>query len=291
MQGIDFSAEAMEPGPLDDAYRPCEPADPWLRRRTHAWGASEVGPLLVAYGLHPLGEEIPAWVMDQARHYQRLGVPRLLAWKAGLRARPKGDKKSKGTGRDRERELYQRFKRGIARRRLDPRKLRHADSVPREWFPLVDRHCTALACTPDAWARARRDGSLVAIELKCTFHPTLAPPWHYRMQLQAQMAAMECRHGLLVVGERWVADHEPDGPIRCFVVEPHQPTVDLLRTVATEAWGLVEELRAVKDAKRCRELWEQSWQRMRSYADTDAVRLEDALGDLSLDTDGLEGAA
>lgn len=89
-----FSHEAMSVDPLDGVYRGREEKDPWLRRRTWAWGGSELAPLLYAYGLAPLSAAAPAWVIEQAEHYKALGVPKLIAWKAGLRARPKGDRKS-----------------------------------------------------------------------------------------------------------------------------------------------------------------------------------------------------
>lgn len=287
---IDFGHAAMMPDPLSDAYRARHPEDPWLARRTLAWGGSEVSPLLFAYGLAPLGVALPGWVIEQGEHYARLGVPKIIAWKANLRARPKGDTKTKDRGKDRERELLARWRSGTARHRVDPKTIRHADTVPQEWFPLVDRRGVPLAVTPDAWARAASDRSLVAIEIKCTFKPLteIAAPWHYRMQLQAEMAVMNAAGGILVVGERWVdhrdSESEPDGPIRAFAVAPDPATVALIRTVATEAWALVEELQTVKDPKHCRELWDKSARRMAEYRDAASARLEDALNEV----DGLD---
>jgi hypothetical protein len=93
-----FSHAALTPNPVTD-YRPRESEDPWLMRRTFAWGGSELAPLLYAYGLAPLDAAAPAWVIEQAEHYKALGVPKLIAWKAGLRARPKGDVRSRATAR------------------------------------------------------------------------------------------------------------------------------------------------------------------------------------------------
>lgn len=309
--GLDFSHEAMTPSPLADCYRPPAPADPWLERRTHAWGGSEVGALLVAYGLAPHNAILPAWISEQAEHYQRLGVPKLLAWKAGLRARPKGDTKSKTRGSDRERELLARYRdqqKRLApeRRRVDPRTIRHADTLPKQFFPFVDRHCHRLAVTPDGWARAQHDGELVMIELKCTYKPitVVRPPWHYRCQLQAEIAACSARYGLLVMGECWVDDEGPDGPVRTFAQRRDEELIARVRAVATEAWSAVERLRAIAaeidelgDAKtaaqkrakkdcvrRCAETWEASRAALAELRDPTRVHIDEALEEI----DGLD---
>lgn len=308
---LDMSHEAMEPSPLADCYRPSAPADPWLERRTYAWGGSEVGPLLVAYGLAPHNAILPAWVIDQAEHYQRLGVPKLLAWKAGLRVRPAGDTKSKDRGSDRERELLSRYRAQQAhllpgRRRVDPRTIRHADTLPQQFFPFVDRHCHRLAVTPDAWARAARDGELVMIELKCTYKPisVVRPPWHYRCQLQAEIAACSARYGLLVMGECWIDDAAPDGPVRAFAQQRDEELIARLRTVATEAWSVVEQLRGVAQemdelgetktaaarrakkalVRRCAETWEASRASMAELRDPTRQHIDAALEEV----DGLD---
>lgn len=304
---LDFSNEAMEPGALADCYRPNAPEDPWLERRTYAWGGSEVGPLLVAYGLAPVDAILPSWVVDQAEHYQRLRVPKLLAWKAGLRSRPVGDKKSKDRGSDRERELLHRFRAQQAnlrpaRRRVDPRTIRHADTLPQQFFPFVDRHCHRLAVTPDAWARAARDAELVMIELKCTYKPfsVVRPPWHYRCQLQAEIAACSARYGLLVMGECWVDDAAPDGPVRAFAQQRDEELIARVRTVATEAWSVVERLRgiaqeidelgdattaAAKRAKKaltqqCGEVWDTSRASLAELRDPTSRHIDDALEEI-----------
>jgi hypothetical protein len=289
---LDFSNAGMTVDPLSDAYRPTAERDPWLHRRTHAWGGSELAPLLFAYGLAPLTATPPAWVVEQAEHYKALGVPKLIAWKAGLRPRPKGDVRSMGIGAGREKELLTRYKATIARRRVKPESIRYADTVPREWFPLVDRHCTRIAVTPDAWARSVKSNGLVALELKCTYRGgTLALPWHYSVQLQAEIACMEAVGGILVVGDGWVDEREPDGPVRAFPVGPDKQTIGLSRAIATEAWALVEALRAVEDdrtaGKKCRELWRASEARMRSFRSEESARLDAALD--GLDLEGIDG--
>lgn len=307
---LDFSNEAMTPPALSDAYRALPPRDQWLERRTHAFGGSEVGALLVSYGLAPHAAVIPAWVLDQTTHYDRLGIPRLLAWKSGLRSEPKGDLISMARGSQRERELLARFKATIAKRRVDPKTIRHADTLPKQFYPFVDRRCHRLAVTPDAWARAH-DGELVMIELKTSRKALtiVRAPWHYRCQIQAEMAACGAAYGLLVIGERWAdpTENVPDGPVRAFAEKRDAQLIDLIRTVATEAWGVVEQLRnlalevdALGDARtraaqaarkaaahRCAELWRESQARMQAFRPAGVQRIEAALTALG----GIDGFA
>lgn len=303
---LDFSNAAMEPPALADAYRPNVPMDPWLARRTRAWGGSEVGPLLVAYGLAPLDAILPGWVLEQSEHYARLGVPKILAWKSGLRARPAGDTKTKDAGNTLERELLARYKATIASCRVDPKTIRHADTLPRQFYPFFDGDCAHLAVTPDAWAKAH-DGELAMIELKTSVKDLVVVrmPWHYRCQLQAEMAVCAARWGLLVIGERWI---QPDGyslersrgPIRAFATARDESMIHLVRTVATEAWSVVEQLRnlalevdALGDAQtaaarrtrkaaaaKCAELWIESRARMQAHADPSRAHLEHALSEI-----------
>lgn len=305
---LDFSIEGMEPPALSDAYRPPAPKDPWHERRSLAIGGSEVGALMVAYGLAPLGADLPRWLLEEyVVPYKALGVPKLLAQKAGLRARPKGGgQKVKDAGSELERELLAQYRATLAKHRLDPRSIRHADTLPKQFFPLVDRHCHALAVTPDAWARAR-DGELTMIELKTTYHPlkVVRPPWHYVCQLQAEIAACSARYGLLVIGEGWIQPEasaggasRSRGPIRAFAFERDEQLIHLVRTVAAEAWSVVERLRDValefdeigkaqtKKARegrkacaaKCAEIWRESRERMQAFADPTREALEDALG-------------
>jgi hypothetical protein len=289
---LDFSNEAMTVGALSDAYRPTAERDPWLARRTFAFGGSELAPLLFAYGLAPLAASPPTWVVEQAEHYARLGVPKLIAWKAGLRPRPKGDNAAKKAGRDREKELLGRYKATIAKQRVKPESIRHASSLPQQFYPLTHRRRVPIAVTPDAWARSVKSDGLVAIELKCSFRGgTLSVPWHYGVQLQAEIGVMEAIGGLLVVGDGWADEREPDGPVRAFPVSPHRETIGLCEAVATEAWSLVELLRSVPDdkhaGKQCARLWLASEERMRAYRSEESARVDAALE--GLDFTGLDG--
>lgn len=310
---LDFSHAAMEPPALSDAYRPPAPKDPWLERRTMTIGGSEIGALLAAYGLAPMDAMLPSWLLkENVEHYQRLGIPKMLAQKAGLRRRTKGDVKTKDAGNALERELLATYRSTLARHRVDPRSIRHADTVPKQWFPLVDRACPALAVTPDAWARAV-DGELAMIELKCTFKPLaiIRAPWHYRCQLQAEMAVCGARWGLLVMGEEWIAPETATsgwearrGPVRAFAMGRDEAMIALIRTVATEAWSVVEKLRnlalevsaiegvqtkAAREkrkaaAAKCAEVWSESRARMQAFADPTREHIESALEEI----DGLD---
>ncbi len=273
--------------------------DQWLERRTFAWGGSEVAALMACYGLVPFGESIPAWMRAQVEHYRTLGVPKLLAWKAGLRAEPKGDVVSMQTGARRERELLDRFARSLAPRRVDPATIRHADDLPAQFFPMVDRRCHRLAVTPDAWAVARR-GGLVMIELKCTYQPSSGRlRWHHRCQLQAEIAACAADFGLVVVGEQWVDDSVPDGPVRAFGQPRDETLIAQIRAAAVEGWSLVEALReigglieraddempskaaAARWRRECRaragELWQDSRRRLAELVDPTARQLDAVL--------------
>lgn len=292
----------------------CDPGRaPWLDRRTHAIGGSEVAPLLLAYGLAPLDATYPGWVLDSAEYYKRLGVPKLLAWKSGLQPEPEGDTTSKDRGNDREVELFQRYRAMVAElpkeaQLVDPKKMRHAQTFPREWFPLVDRHCHRLAITPDAVARDHR-GDLVAIELKTTFKPCASASWHYLAQLEAEMAAMGAARGIVVVGDQWVADDVPDGPVRDFARRPDPVFTGLIRRTCIEAWGVVECLREIASevaplrargaacadtkegrrekrqldkrrlalTKECGPIWERSVERMRAHRDPEVLRLDEVI--------------
>lgn len=339
LDALQFADLDDPPPALSDAYRGTDSPDPWLRRRTHAWGGSEAGPLLMAYGLAPLSASPPAWAREQGEHYSRLGVPRIIAWKSGLRTRPAGstaDKEAKQRGHDLEKRLLRRWRDTHARARyelwaagrsswaVDPAKVRHATQTPREWFPLVDRRCSKLAITPDAIARLasrdpRRVGGLLALEVKTTYHACAAIPWHYAVQLQAEIATMDCVGGLLIVGEGWQREDGTEvedamrGPVRAYAARPDPDMIALIRLVCVEAWTVVEEVREVvrrfdeldadpasttksgaktawrkreekAAALRCAELWERSRERMREHRDPAREHLDAVLAEV----DGLD---
>ncbi len=212
--------------------------DPWLERRRHSWGASEIPALLLAYDRR---EEEAA----SARRYHlddsgisRAGVPRIVARKAGLLAAKAGSRAMRA-GAERERELIDRWSSAAG---FDDVRLESA--APREWYPLVDRHCHRLAATPDAWCRGP-SGELIIVEAKCTAGHHSHVEWYWRVQLQAQIACTSAAAGVLVCGRGWVmgSDSEPIG----WIVERDDAEIERIRAVAIKAWADVERLREGAD--------------------------------------------
>lgn len=298
MTALDFSHEGMTPPALSDAYAPRDERNPWLARRRLTWGSSEIAPLLQAYGLAPLGAKIPGWVAEQGDEYQRLGVPRIVAWKAGLRARPKSDEVSKEAGARLERRVLERWRYTEAHRYVDPRTVEHASRLPQSWLPFLDRSCPALAVTPDAWASdyQRRH---VCVEVKCSRDPMTEPPWGYVHQTQSQMDAMGAERGFLVVGERWLREKDPEADKRIvtFVIERDAEATRLRYAVATEALRVVRKLELAAEAanredvtarerkeigQHVRDTWRASLESMSDRRDAAIVQLEGALAGLDL---------
>lgn len=209
-------------------------ADPWLARRAHGWGASEIPALLLAYDRR-------ADEAADARRYHldaagvgRWGVPRVVAQKAGLAAR---DRRSRAmsVGVEREAELLARWE---AESGYD--EVRAASSVPREWLPLVDRHCPQLTATPDAWCRGP-SGEHLVVEAKCVTDSPSTLRWYWRVQVQAQIAVMDAAGGVLVCGPGWIFGAQ-SSPV-WWAVERDEAEIARVRDVARFAWSVVEALR------------------------------------------------
>ncbi len=231
--------------------RSVEPArDPWLARRAYGFGASDVPALLLALGRR--GPDAPRYMKENAKLVSARGrsVPRLLAEKAGILA-PKKAGSAAAVGSAREVELLGEWRRLLengqfycdAESLIDTTSIKHAGDVPREWFPLVDRTCPALTCTPDAWCRDTL-GELVGVELKCSRDERRELPWYWRVQKQAQLAVTGETHGLVVCGEGWARGLESIGPIRVWEVARDEDVIAEIRAAAAAAWTVVEQLKA-----------------------------------------------
>lgn len=233
---------AMMSPPDAEAYGDVTaPADPWLQRRGLGWGASDMPLVLVALGRAP-AEQLPSYLRpDVAVTNRTHGAPRCIAQKAGLIApRKRGSAADAGTKR--EPELLRAWSR--TPEAADVGAITHASTVPREWMPLIDRHCAALSCTPDGWARDAL-GSLVALECKCSVHPYRDLKWHHEVQVQAQLAVMGASWGLVIEGPGWAADFAGDGPPKTYgPIERDDAVIAELRSAAREAWAWVERLKA-----------------------------------------------
>lgn len=248
----DFCNSADDVGSFDPAVmeaearavpRPVE-TDPWLERRQHGFGASEVAALLIALGLRePVG--VPKYMVENAR--------KLLHVKAGLR-RPSKVGRAAREGSRSERALVAAWGADVdcpVRSLLTT--ITHADAAPRAFWPLVDRHCPRLTCTPDAWARDLF-GADVIVEAKCTTHELDEPHWYWTVQVQAQLAVSACEWGALVVGDEWAADWKQPGRVHAHQVERDEAVIAEIRGAVVDGWQRVEALRNAAEpleAKAC----------------------------------------
>ena len=245
---LDFdtvAAQLAEPVAVD------APADAWLARGQLGWGASDIAPLLLALGIVRDAEDAPEYIRKRTRVTTTShGQPRIIAEKAGLVAPyAAGSAASEGTRRERELLTHWRtlLERGVyyddAESLVLPRSIRHADSLMRCMWPIVDRHAPVLTATLDAWASDQLGGSLV-VELKCSAKERRDLPWWWRWQVVAQLAVTGADYGLLVMGERWSATwHADDGPVRTWVVERDEREIEIVRNAAREGWRRVEQMR------------------------------------------------
>jgi hypothetical protein len=233
------------------AEAPVPPPDPWRERRLLGFGASDVPVLLQGFGMREY-ESPPDYIKAKANHFiSPVGkVPRLILERAGIKSPLKAGKEVKELGNDREQELCFAWKQRLLRGEyacpeegsLDPNTIRHASSVPQEWFPLVNRSAPELAVTPDSWCRDEWD-CLWQIEFKCSVHevPALRPWW--ADQVQAQLATIPAVGGMVVCGERWAAKWRDDGEIRAWPVHRNHTDVAMILEACRLGWNLVKQLK------------------------------------------------
>lgn len=274
-RALDFSVAGLTPDPLSEAYRPRPEHDP-RADATQAWDASELAPLLVAYGLAPFGARYSGRVREAAQPYSALGLPKILAWKSGLRAKPR----SKDMARDprRERLLFDAWRAGhAAAHGIEGRGwVRPIEALVPELFPALDRRSLRIASSPSGLARDSV-GRLTTIRVRATHEAEPEPQWHRVIEAHADMLAVGAARALIVIGEYWAAEYREPGEVRTRIVEPDTLVSELLRAVAVEAWTLVEALRQLGEGegKRGRQLWEASCARLRAQygRDDDAQAL------------------
>ena len=202
--------------------------DPWHVRRLETFGCSDLPALLVALGREPDG--CPQYVIDSAK--------KLFAVKAGLRKATRSGAAAQ-RGNDVEAELVHAFN-------LDPLngwpRVTHSSSVPREWFPLVDRYCPRLACTPDAWLRNL--GDLWNVQVKTDVAgDKKSPPWWWVAQVQGETAVQAATGSLILYGPGWASWRDSDRrkPI-VWVVERDDAMIADLRQSVRVGWTKVEEM-------------------------------------------------
>lgn len=229
---LDMSVEALH-APREVA----PPSDPWLERRTHGFGASEIGALYLVLGLRAPAPGDPKYLLDAAQ--------RLIAVKAGKR-KPAGGSRATEGGQRRERDVLRAWvDAGCIGTECQPWTVQHADVIPREYLPLVDRHCPRLTCTPDGFAFDAAD-RLCHVEIKTTWRKhderhDGAIWWCYRLQVLAGMAVTAAHSGALVIGLGYASDN--DGQLAVYPVERDEDEIGRIRAACVEGWKRVEALK------------------------------------------------
>lgn len=232
-----FGVEEME-AEARAVPQPVE-SDPWLERRHHAFGGSELATLLVA-----LGRATPLEIAALPK-YLREGADTFLRRKAFPRkARSAGGAASRG--QKAERPVLATWAASADPIREQLVSVSHADLAPKSWYPLVDRHCPSMAVTPDGWA-VDIFGDDVGLEVKTTVEPIGQTPWWWLAQVHAQNAAGAYSWSAIVVGEGWA--HWQEGrrlPPRAIRVERDEQQIERIRAACRDGWARVEEMRAGK---------------------------------------------
>jgi hypothetical protein len=230
MEIATMDAQAAEP-------RARRPLSAWHQRRMLGFGASDVPALLVAFGLRD-GAKATKRCRDNAAIVRgSLGVPRIIAEKAGVK-RPLAH----SGGGEREGELVRAWATGL--RPYDPfvaSSLVHYDEPEETKATLVDPECPRLAVSLDARIRDLF-GSLGVVEAKCGDVDTDdgVCPWAWRDQVQAQLAASGLSWGVAVQGVGWAYR---DGPIRWWMVDRDDAAIAEIRGVVNRAWLMVEDVK------------------------------------------------
>lgn len=233
LSDVDFAMlEAPEP------VASVEP-DPWLERRRHGFGGSEIAPLLVALGrATPLEvAALPKYVRAAASSiFRRKAFPRKEKAAGGAASR----------GQKAERPCLATWAARSCPIREQLVSVTHADAAPKSWFPLVDRHCPRSAVTPDGWA-VDILGDDVGLEVKTTAEPIGQTPWWWLAQVHAQNGAGGYAWSAIVVGEGW-AHWQPGRqlPPRAIRVERDEQQIERIRAACRDGWARVEEMRAGK---------------------------------------------
>jgi hypothetical protein len=216
------------------------PIDPWLARRMHSFGASEMGALAIALGREPLPTDTKKLVEDGRKLFARKArakLPRLTKAKAAERARDRAI----------ERAVLDAWRSAgcPGAPLLNRSTIRHASEAPEQWFPLRDVECHRLTCTPDAWG-FDDFGQLVDISIKATW-PTYRDGgllWNYELQSQATCAVTSAAWGVVVTGLGFAREDRSEwGGLLVDVVERDDEQVAELRRMARAGWDRVESLR------------------------------------------------
>lgn len=242
-------ADAIDMATLHEWQTPhdedASPRAAWLARRRHAWGASEVPALLLAYhydeGTRIALEPVTTKELFKAAGGSGkggLGPPRVVARKAGLLS----SRERKGPhGGEREGELLATWS------LMSGHPVRRVEGDPMLWdlSPTRDRQCAALAASVDAFATI--GGKRVIVEAKCWARGVREPMWWWVVQVQAQLACTGYERAIIVCGQGWAIPGVTTEPI-WWEVERDESAIAVIREVCTRAWAVVEALRARRKA-------------------------------------------
>jgi hypothetical protein len=217
----DFDALPRERLPL--------PTDPWLVRRMLSFGASEIHALMLALGEEQPDETTPAYTIEAAK--------RLFGLKAGLRL-PERENAVTDAGKEAEHELLEAWSRDPFSRW--PRAV-HASVVPASWFPLVDRFCPRLSCTPDAWCV----GGDTNVQIKTDVAGDLTGVTRgFYLQTQGEMGVLGMRRTALLYGPGWACTWDKRArraPI-AWPVERDDECIESIRSACRRGWKRVEQI-------------------------------------------------
>lgn len=230
-----------------------------ISRGAYGIGAGDVAKLMLAMGRRPL-ESAPRWMQAEVAPVKRMGGhSRFLLQKAGRVKRLKQGSAQLG-GLRREAELFLAWLDGVERGEecpldLDATSPIWAGGLPDEFPPWPDKECPRLCVRTDGWARAA-NGALVMLSLKCARYGYSCPawwngideaPWYYALQCQAEMAALNAEHALMVIGCGWLRDEEDprdDGEIKTLRIDRDDAAIDEIRQCVEHGWAVIESLRA-----------------------------------------------
>jgi len=223
------------------------PLSPWHARRLFGFGASDVPALLVALRLRDAANAPHHVLANAAEHRFKTPNdgcekwPRIVLEKAGVKAQLKAGRAA-AIGTEREPELVAAWRDMHADDHcVDPRSVTHASIVPRELQSAVrDVACPFLSASLDAWGRDAMTKALLPIEAKCGHVERTALPWHWRAQVQAQLACTGLARGFVILGQMWARGPDVHGPIVTFEVERDELEIAEIRKAVGMCWSWVE---------------------------------------------------